>query len=171
MRSLAKEVITDAAVIAGVAVDAVMDRPEGISSILLPTPRLELETVGEELETDGALFARLQEAGAAVATHRFRTHRVVLRVRVVLRAIGDEAMDRLYRTFVTSLPVRVADSGGNLVTVSVEKAVRGGFATKMVEVAKERSATVYITFKGGLYRDDEVPLITDVNLVDGANYQ
>jgi hypothetical protein len=69
-----------------------------------------------------------------------------------------------------ALPGKTVDSDGNLVVVKPYKAERGGYLYRMVEPMVKRSIPVYISFEGGIYRDDQIPLITEVNLVDGVTY-
>lgn len=170
MRVFARGVVVDTAGVAGIVAANVIDKPNKQSK-LLPLPRLEFESLDEQLVDDWRLFAKLPSKTSGMITHRKRTHLQTLSVRAVLRAKGDTAIEQLYRGFVTSLPRAVVDGDGNRVAVKAQKAVRGGFVSKIVAVSEERSVVVYITFIGGLYKDEDVPLIDDFNLVDGITHQ
>ena len=61
-------------------------------------------------------------------------------------------------------------AGNNLITIDPQRATTGGYEHKEIEVFPERQIPVWITFKGGLYEDVEVPYVKDINLKDGINY-
>jgi len=169
VRALAKEIITTAAIAAGMTAASIMDKPAK-QSALLPTPRLEIEMMPQDIKRQPRRFARLPGVNPAThVTHRWRTHNFSLQVRVEIRADNEEWLEQFFKIFILGLPGKTADAGGNLVTVRPYRAERGGFESKMVEVFVKRSIPVWITFAGGLYRDDQVPLITDINIKDGVS--
>lgn len=169
MRALAKEIITAAAVAAGMGAANIMDKPAQ-QSALLPLPRLEIEMMPQEIKRQPRRFARLPgDAPATHVTHRWRTHTMSLQVRVEIRADNEGWLEQFFKDFITGLPGKTVDAAGNLVTVAPYRAERGGFESKLVKVFTRRSIPVWITFKGGIYRDEQVPLITDVNLLNGVS--
>ena len=105
------------------------------------------------------------------------THRVIrsriysstLTVRAVVRCDDEAWLETFVKDFILAMPHKSADSDNNLVTIQTTRAVRGGFGYKMVEVFKKRSNALHITFTGMLCRDDQLPLIRDVNIVDGVS--
>lgn len=169
MRTLAKQIISTAAIAAGMPVASIMDKPSQ-QSALLPMPRLEIEMMPQDIKRRPRLFALLPGANPAThVTHRWRTHDFSLQVRAEIRADNEAWLEQFFKDFIVGLPGKIADAGGNLVTVRPYRAERGGFESKLVEVFVKRSIPVWITFAGGLYRDDQVPLITDINIKDGVS--
>lgn len=83
----------------------------------------------------------------------------------------EDWLENFIKAFLLALPSKVADADNNLVTIRASRAVRKGFETKMVEVFKRRSNAIYINFVGMLCSDEDVPLITDVNIKDGVDYK
>jgi hypothetical protein len=176
MRALAKQIITDAAVSAGMAAESVMDKPEK-QNILLPMPRLELEYMPEEL---GRRYARIAKRDKEPAlpddpvTHRIvrsRLYRRELTVRATIRSDDETWLAQFVDDFIVALPVKTADGDNNLVTVMAARAVRGGFGYRMVEAFVKRSNAVHIVFAGMIAKDEEIPLIRDVNLKDNVGYK
>ena len=169
MRTLAKQIITTAAIAAGMPAASIMDKPAQ-QSALLPMPRLEIEMMPQDIKRRPRHFARLLGINPAThVTHRWRTHDFSLQVRAEIRADNEAWLEQFFKDFIVGLPGKIADAGGNLVTVRPYRAERGGFESKLVEVFVKRSIPVWITFAGGLYRDDQVPLITDINIKDGVS--
>jgi len=124
----------------------------------------------QEIKRQPRRFARLPgDAPATHVTHRWRTHTMSLQVRVEIRADNEGWLEQFFKDFITGLPGKTVDAAGNLVTVAPYRAERGGFESKLVKVFTRRSIPVWITFKGGIYRDEQVPLITDVNLLNGVS--
>jgi len=169
VRTLAKQIITTAAIAAGMPAASIMDKPAQ-QSALLPMPRLEIEMMPQDIKRRPRHFARLLGINPAThVTHRWRTHDFSLQVRAEIRADNEAWLEQFFKDFIVGLPGKIADAGGNLVTVRPYRAERGGFESKLVEVFVKRSIPVWITFAGGLYRDDQVPLITDINIKDGVS--
>lgn len=171
MRELAKRIITDAAVAAGIDADSVMDAPDK-QTVLLPTPRLELEYLSEDLTRSYRRIAKFVSTDNP-ATHRtIRTRRYTRRlsVRATVRTDDESALETCAVRIIAALPGKTADDGGNLVTVTATKAVRGGFGHRTVEAMVKRSCALHITVEGMICSDEELPLITGVTLVDGVTY-
>lgn len=169
MRALAKQIITDAAVSAGIAAESVMDSPKK-QSVILPVPRLELEYMPEWLERS---YRRVNKFASAEnpETHRTvrsRIYKRELTVRATVRANDEGWLAQFTNAFIVALPVRTGDSDNNLVTVVATRAVRGGFGYKMVEAFVKRSNAVHIVFRGMITKDEAIPLIKSINLVDGV---
>ena len=140
-------------------------------SILLPMPRIELEFLPTDIKRAPRRFARLPgENPATHNTHRWKTHDFKLEVRAEIRSDDEAWLESFYNDLMIALPGKTVDSDGNLVVVKPYKAERGGYLYRMVEPMVKRSIPVYISFEGGIYRDDQIPLITEVNLVDGVTY-
>lgn len=170
MRAMAKQIITDAAVIAGIPADNVIDKPEDANELLLSKPRVEFETVDEFLEDSRDLIAILP--GNNPATHqkrRYKTHNEILKVRIAIKAETKAEVEAIYKTIVTKLPAKTADADNNLVSVITERARRSGFDTKTVDVFPVFEIAVWITITGMLCNDKEVAYIRDINLKDGIS--
>lgn len=165
MRNLAKQVITAAAITAGIDQDKVIGKPKRQSKALLPIPRLEFETLGEDLTREGKLFAKLEGDNPLThAKHRKRLYKTKLKVRAVIKAETESKVEALYKGILLAIPRKTQDQGGNLVVVSVDRLERGGYETKLVEVMARREIVLSITFDGGIYKDYEIPLIREVDV-------
>lgn len=171
MRTLAESLIAAAAVAAGFAAEAVMDKPERENAALLPGKRVQFEFLPATLRRSPRRVAKF----ASVANPD--THRTV-RTRVYERAVllrvelvsDDEAwLEAAALAFLAALPGRVADGDDNPVTIRATKAELTGFESRTVEVFKRRGCVVHMEFTGMVCRDREVPLIRDVNLVDNLS--
>lgn len=167
MRAIAKQIISAAAIDAGMPAEKIMDKPDRQTAIL-PMPRLEIEMMPQTIDRRPRRFARLPGEEPTHITHRWRTHVLSLQVRAEIRADDPEWIEQFFKDFITALPGKAADSAGNLVEIKPNRAERGGFESKQVEVFVKRSIPVWITFEGGVYRDKQVPLITDVTFKDGV---
>jgi hypothetical protein len=172
MRSFAKDIITQAAVAAGLDQVAVMDKPDK-ETILLPEKRIQLEYLPQGLERSFKRVARATstESPESHRTIRARIYKTDLTVRAEIKSNDETWLETFVNTFLVELPHKVATPENDLVTVEATRAVRGGFGKRTVEVFKKRSNALHITFKGMICKDREVPLITDVNIKDGTEYQ
>jgi len=172
MRSFVKDIITQAAVIAGLDEACVMDKPNK-ETVMLPEKRIQLEYLSQSLERK---FKRVARAASTQSPNTHRTIRArIYKTDLIVRAevkSNDEAwLETFVNTFLVELPHKVATPENDLVIVEATRAVRGGFGKRTVEVFKKRSNALHITFKGMICKDREVPLITDVNIKDGTEYQ
>jgi hypothetical protein len=170
MRAFAKQTITTAAVAAGLAETAVMDKPDK-ETILLPEKRIQLEYMPETL---ARRFRRIKRSTSIdnPETHRTlrsRLYETVLAVRVDIRGDNEAWLAAFFKDLLLQLPRKVANDDGDLVKIEAFKAERGGFGTRMVEAFVKRSVALHVNFTGMVCADEEVPLITDVNLVDGVS--
>ena len=172
MRSFAKDIVTRAAVAAGIDQAAVMDKPKK-ESIALPEKRIQLEYLSQTLKKSFKRVARVAstENSETHRTIRSRIYETDLTVRAAIKSNDEAWLETFVNTFLVELPHKVATPENNLVTVEATRAVRGGFGTRTVEVFKKRSNALHITFKGMICKDKDVPLITDVNIKDGTEYQ
>lgn len=170
MRILAERIITQAAVTAGVPETAVMDEPDKQRGAILPKPRLEIAWLPEELVRDRRRLARLPRPdNPAEDTHcrmRWAVYRRTLRGRLTLRTADGDSLETMSRAFLLALPKQVADTDGNLVTVKADKAVRGGFLSRIAEPLPERSCAIHVAFGGYLCRDESRPWIKAVTFDD-----
>lgn len=169
MLALAKQIITDTAVAAGLAAGSIMDKPKKESKVLYPKPRIEFSGFEESLLPGTGLFCKLPAAEPdKYITHRRRIRRRILKVRLTIIADDETWLEEFLSDFLKGLPRKAADSDNNLVTIKAERAVRGGFEDALVEVFKRCEIAILITFSGGVYRDIDVPWIRgDINLKDG----
>ncbi len=173
MRSLAESIITTAAVAAGVPEAAVMDEPDKQRSAILPKPRLEIGWLPEELTRDRRRLARLprpttKESDTDCVT-RWVVYRLLLRGRLTLRTEDGDSLESMSRAFLLALPKQTADADGNLVTIRADKAVRGGFNSRVADPIPERSCAIHVAFGGFLCRDDSKPWIKAVTFNDPVN--
>lgn len=166
MRQVATDIITTAAVAAGLPESAVMIEPEK-DGITLPKKRVELSYLTEQYRRTGRPVRKSPTPGKET-THRTlvrEKHAVRLPIRASIRADDEAWLKNFSRCFVTALPKRMTDEHGNTVTVAVEKAEYGGFTKKAVEVFKKRSKTFHITFTGMTIIENEIPLIKSVDII------
>lgn len=171
MRALAKTILTTAATASGMNADSVMDEPEK-QTILLPVPRLELQYLTEDIRRD---YQRIltyphPETPETHRVGRFRLYTGELLVRAVARSDDENILSSFVREFIVNVPRKIADDAGNLVTIEINKAVRGGFGSRTVEVFKKRSNAVYIHFEGMICKDVEEVLITEVDVKSGVTF-
>jgi hypothetical protein len=169
MRSFAKQTIITAAVAAGLPEAAVMDKPDK-ETILLPAKRIQLEYLPETL---ARRFRRIKRSASidnpdTHRTLRARLYETVLTVRADIRGDDETWLAAFAKDLLLQLPRKTANDTGDLVEIEAFKAERGGFGTRMVEAFIKRSVALHINFTGMVCADEEVPLITDVNLVDGV---
>ncbi len=169
MRAFAKQTITDAAVRAGLAAAAVMDKPDR-ETLLLPEQRMQLDYLPQDITRR---FRRIHRSASednpdTHRTIRSRLYRSVLVVMAGIKWDRESGLDRFVLDFLLELPRKAANNDNDLVVIEAFKAVRGGFGSRMVEGFTRRSCAVHINFTGMVCRDEEIPLITDVNLVDGV---
>lgn len=169
MRAFAKEIITAAAVTAGMDADGVMDKPDK-QTILLPTPRLELEYMPEDYKRSFRKISKLPDPDNpdALRLIRSQVYQHTLTVRAEVRTDDEIWLETFVREFILAMPHKTADSSNNLVVIRTVRAVRGGFESKLVEVFKKRSNALHIEFTGMLCREDQLPMIRDVNIIDGV---
>lgn len=171
MKALAQSIISTAAQSTGMAADSVMIAPDK-QTILLPTPRLEISWMPETLKRSfRRLSAATYDATPEYRTLRSRIFTREMSVRAEIRSDDDDYIESFMAAFLVALPHKTSDGDGNLVTVTAARAVRSGFETKTVEVFRKVSNAIYLTFTGMLFRDDQLPLIRDINIVDGVTYE
>ncbi|OQY20080.1 MAG: hypothetical protein B6I36_02225 [Desulfobacteraceae bacterium 4572_35.1] len=172
MRSFAVTQIKATAVMAGLDEVKVIDKPLR-SSITDPLPRIELEYLAEDLTFKSKRIAKFNSPDDPQKYRRVRKqrYREKLTLRVTVWADNKIWLESFVKAFLLALPNKVADGDNNLVTISASRAVRGGFESKAVEVFKKRSNALHINFIGMLCSDQDIPLITDVNLKDGVDYK
>lgn len=164
MKAIADSIIKSAA--NGLGVSHVMDKPDK-SDITMPVPRMELTWLPEELKRSFKRIARLKPEADSVRV-RSRLYQRSLRIRAEIVSDNEEWLEAFVPGFLAALPGKAADENGNLVTVRAVKAERQGYGTKMVEVFKRRTASIHITVSGMVCNDQDVPLITDFNIVNGT---
>jgi len=170
VRQVATEIITAAAIAAGLPESAVMIAPDK-DGITLPDKRVEIAYMAEQYTRTGRPIRKRPTLGKE-KTHRTLTrekYAVRLPVRAAIRADDEAWLKDFSRRFVAALPKRSTDENGNTVTVAVGKAEYGGFTTKAVEVFKKRSKSFHITFTGMTTTETEIPLITSVTIT--PNYR
>ena len=164
MKAIADSVIRSTANTLGVS--QVMDKPDK-TDITMPLPRIELTWLPEELARSFKRIARLKPQSDQV-TIRSRVYQRSLRIRTEVVSDNEEWLEAFIPQFLAALPSKIADENGNLVTVRAVKAERQGYGTRLVEVFKKRVASIHITVSGMVCNDQDIPLITDVNIVDGT---
>lgn len=147
-----------------------MDKPEKERAALLPSKRVQVDYQPEALTRNPRRIAKFpsQTHQGTHRTIRSRTYTRSLTVRAEVVADDEAWLERFIRDFLLAMPHKTADGDGNLITVVADRAVLGGFEGKMVEAFKRRSSAVHVTVTGMLCKDTDVPLVTDVNLVDGV---
>jgi hypothetical protein len=164
MRQVATDVITAAAVAAGLPEDAVMIEPEG-DAATLPSKRVGIAYLDEQYTRTGRPIRKRATVGKEL------THRTLIRekasVHLSVRAAAhtdDEAwLKEFSHRFVTALPKRTVDENGNAVRVAVDRAEYGGFAGGADE-PQALSKTFYLVFTGMITTENEIPLITSVTI-------
>lgn len=172
MRTLAKQIITTAALQVGIPEASVLDEPKK-QSILLPVPRCELFYLPEELIRSRRKIAKFP---SAANPGQYRTVRSMLyerkfTVRVTVRSDDEESLSTLTNGIITAIPTKTADADNNLVVITASKAVRGGFGYRIAEPLIKRSNALYIIFTGMITKDEDIPMILDVNIKDNTSYR
>ena len=158
-------IILTAALSAGIVnSEAVIKKPEK-QTLLLPKPRVEVEFLTEDYTKRTGKIAKFKTPGKQdEMTIRRKLYQTQLTVRAVIRAEEEAWVESFIREFLVSLPVKTADSFGNLVKIRAQKADRGGYESKMVEPFKKRSNALHILFTGMLTKDSSLPLIKEIDL-------
>ncbi|NDY73982.1 hypothetical protein DO021_19625 [Desulfobacter hydrogenophilus] len=164
MRTFAKTVITEAAVRAGLPETAVMDQPDR-ETLLLPEKRLQLGYLTQLFARKPRRIARMAstENPGTYRTLREAVYETTLTIRADVRSDDEAWLESFVGSLLMELPYKIANADNNLVRVQAVRAVRGGFASKTVEVFTKRANALHITFTGLVCRDSEVPLIKEVN--------
>jgi hypothetical protein len=169
MIAFAREIITQAAVAAGLDETAVMDKPEK-ETVLLPEKRIQLDFLEQPLERKFKRIARRQSSDNP-DTHRVirsRLYKTNLTVRTEIKSNDEDWLETFIKQFLVELPRKAATEDNDLVVIEATRAVWSGFRQRTVEVFKKRSNTLHICFKGMICKDEEIPLIMDVNIKDGV---
>lgn len=172
VRSLAEQIIREAAVAAGLPAERVDRKPEKEDK-LAPSPRLEIEFLPEGLARDHDKIARFPSV-TRPGTHETIRERIYsrrLEVRAEVHAEDEEWLEAFVPAFLLALPARTADADNNLVRVEAFRATLGGFDKKRVEVFRKRMAALHIRISGMLCRDEELPLVRELNIKDGLTVQ
>jgi len=172
MRSLAEQIIRDAAVAAGLPAERVDRKPEREDK-LAKSPRLEIEFLPESLARDYDKIARVpsETQPGTHETIRARIYTRRLDVRVEIIADDEEWLEAFMPAFLLVLPARTADADNNLVRVEAFRAILGGYGRKTVEVFRRRAAALHIRITGMLCQDEEHPLVRKINVTDGLTVQ
>ncbi|MEG6551883.1 hypothetical protein V6C53_16765 [Desulfocurvibacter africanus] len=172
MRSLAERIVRDAAVAAGLPAERVGRKSEKEDK-LAPSPRLEIEFLPEGLTRDYDKIARFRTPGREQTheTIRARIYTRRLEVRADVHAEDEEWLEAFVPAFLLALPARTADADNNLLRVEAFRASLGGFDKKRVEVFRKRMAALHLRFTGMLCRDEELPLVRELNIKDGLTFK
>jgi hypothetical protein len=173
VRALAEQLITKAAVAAGIDESAVV-RLSPAGEVTKACPRCQVQILTEPLTRK---FRRLKKSPTPKTDGKYRTilEQIFVRslsIRAELVWDGDEAaLEAAVKAFLLALPGKVADDAGNLVTVRPSRAERSGYEPPMVEVVARRRAAIHIVFTGRITRETVTVMITDVNIKDGVDYK
>lgn len=167
MRDTAFFIIKTAAAEVGLPVTSVIERPwKKVGSILLPDPRMEVEWMGESLKRSGRRLAVVAGSDPLRSrTVRRALYTAELTARCELVSDDPEWVEEAYREYVLALPRKVGDANNDLVVVTANRAVRGGFVSGLVDVGRKRSSAVYVVFRGLISRDESVPWVRDAHIV------
>jgi len=175
MRTLAENIITTAAVTAGVPEAAIMAEPDKQRGPILVKPRLEIGWLSETLVRAPRRLARLPRPATKEADTDCRMRWVVyavrLPVRLTLRTEDGDSLDTLAKAFLLALPKLAADADGNLVTIKASRAAYGGFLSRIAEPLPERSCAIHVAFAGFLCRDVSKPWIKTVTFNDPVTFK
>lgn len=173
MRDFAKQLITTAAVAAGLAEAAVMDKPNK-ENITLPDKRLQIEYLSEALVRKPKHIARSDgpaDAECPCRIIREQVYETELSVAAEVKSDDENWLAEFVPAFLLALPGKTSNDNGDLVRIEAFKAVRGGFGTRTVEVFTRRSNVLHLRFTGMICRDRTVALIADVNVKDNITYK
>lgn len=172
MRALCKRLIVEAGVKAGLGVGFMDDKPLEAKPQLEPPPRMDVETLTEDLNRTPRLFAVLKDqTDPAYAFMRYLVYQAVMAMRAEIQTRSAEQLEELAKAFVLALPKYTADDGSNIVQVKAQRIEHSGFERKLQRVFPVYYGAVYLNFEGGLYRDERVPYIRDFDLVSHAKYR
>lgn len=163
MRALAETWIRETAALCGLDAKHVVDKPESPSA-LDPKKRIELEFLPESYEHGPRRIAKWTNSGKTHRRVRSRVYTARLPVRAEVFSDDEAWLAGFVRNFIVTMPLKRGDAENNLVKIRVEKATRGGFKRKMVEVFIKRSNSLHITFEWMLCKDVDLPLIRTVQI-------
>lgn len=161
MREQAETWIKETAALCGLSADSVMDKPERPSP-KDPKKRIELEFLPEGFTHAPKRIAKWTTSGGTHRRVRSRVYTARFPVRAEVISDDEAWLAEFVRDFIVSMPLKRADAENNMVKIRVEKATRGGFKRKMVEVFTKRSNCLHITFEWMLCKDTDLPLIREV---------
>jgi tRNA A37 threonylcarbamoyltransferase TsaD len=165
MMTLAINTITAAADAAGIT--SLAEFSEEIDDVLdddeYPLPRLEYSVLDDEIDLSGTgLLTAVRNT--EMEYRKRRKYRRTLRLRAAIAAETESAAEDFFKDFLKNLPRHIPDGDGMDVRVAPNRVERKGFSRKLVEVFPKKEIVVFITFTGGIYTDEEVGLIKEVNI-------
>ncbi len=160
--ALAVKTITAAANASGIT--SVDEGSETISDRLKPDlPRLEYTFLDEKLEEVRTGLAAAKR-NLDKELRKRRKFRWVFSLRVLIAAETEAAAENFYKMFLRNLPKHVLDGDGMDVAIAPHRAERRGFSRNLIEVFPKKEIAVFVTVTGGIYTDEEVDLIKEVNI-------
>lgn len=167
MRDTAFSIIKTACEALGMPDASVIEKPwKKGGAILLPDPRIEIEWMGESLRRSGRRLAVVAgEDPLRWRTVRRALYAAELTARCELVSENPDWVEDAYRRYILALPRKVGDSNNDLVVVTANRAVRGGFVSGLVDVGRRRSNAVYVVFRGLISRDEPVPWVREARIV------
>ena len=165
MMTLAINAITTAANAAGIA--SVAEGSDTIKDALkvkeYPLPRLEYYLIDEDFdEVQAGLITAVRDEDKEY--RKRKKQRWTLRIRVLISATTEASAEELFKTFLKYLPKHIADDDGIDVRIIPRRAERRAFTRKLVDVFPKKEISLFITFIGGIYTDEEVDLIKEVTI-------
>jgi len=178
MRTLAHEVIRQAAEAAGLPADRVTGQ-SAKDNATLPRPRVEVQYLTETFARTGRVLDRRREVTATPPVQRTRRELYTVRLPVVAHVLADDDawLDGFCPAFVAAMPRGLNDARGLWVAVRVQRAEYQGYAERRVGNAvvapfTKRSRLFTIDFTWRVATEEEVRLLTDITItphVGGGN--
>ena len=178
MRTLAMQIITDAAQAAGMPAGRVIDL-SAADNLTLPRPRLEVDFLPDTLTRTGRKLAVTKKpAGTEVAQASSVPAAIIkkelyeIRFDLTAHVYADDAawLEAFEYAFVAALPRGMNDQRGNWIQIRVNQATFKKEPTKRVETEEivifTNFDTLYlITLTGRVTKEEEQALITTVEIV------
>jgi len=165
MRLMAKTIIENTAKTIGI--DVVQEISDTPTSILLPLPRIDFETLQSTLTKKNQKVAKTVLNDQIII--RKQTHENKLDVRCVIRIAGENenALEQLSEDFIKGIPQKIRQDAGDIIRIEATRADTSGFKQRIVDVLSQRTATIYISFIGGFYSDSAESAIKEIHINGG----
>jgi hypothetical protein len=163
MRETARQIIIETLTACGLNEASIILKPEK-DSILLPSPRAEIEYQEEDIKRK---FKKLSVSRSETEeTIKVQIYSCELLVSLAIKSKDKQWLSDFVESFLISLKRKQSDMNGNLVIVEAEESKRNGFESAMVDVSltPKYSNTIDITFHGMITNDISTTLVRNFNL-------
>ena len=164
MKTTLDIILRETALAIGLPAEKLIDKPVKPGSLLLPDlPRIEVETLTEVIHRHGKIYG-WEDLETGEIKRKHRVFKMDLKSRVVIRADDEGWLESAKQQFMLAIPYRYTTSSGEICTLKVEQATRGGYQSKGIEVFKERTVSFVVTLSGGYFKEETVGVIQDLEI-------